>query len=32
VGLSLRHEARESNLAAFAYRDRLATASAEFAF
>lgn len=32
LSLSLRDEARDSNLAAFAFRDRLATASAGFAF
>ena len=32
LSLSLRDEVRDSNQAAFTYRDRLATASAAFAF
>lgn len=32
LSLSLRDEARDSNLAAFTYRDRLATVSAQFSF
>ena len=32
LSLSLREEARDSNVAAFTYRDRLATATAQFAF